>query len=87
MARSTHVTSLDPQCLHLLVERTAVGQRRDYESCSSLELTHKNLRGSTTGDLADRPFSYTIHLCVKGGTPEHRDLGALTDSPTLTPWP
>ena len=34
-----------------------------------------------------RPLSLAIRLRVKRGAPEHRDSGALTGSPALTPWP
>ena len=52
---------------------------------SSFALTCKNPQRTTAGSTTGSLFSHAIHLRVKREASEHRDSGALTGSPALTP--
>ena len=52
-----------------------------------LVLARRNIMRIAPGGTASSHLFQVIRLHVKRGAPEHRDLGALTGSPALTPWP
>ena len=52
-----------------------------------LVLARRNITRIAPGSTASSHLLQVIRLHVKRGAPEHRDSGALTGSPALTPWP
>ena len=57
------------------------------KTVSPFVMDYRNLMKKTAGGTPSFIFLRAIRLRVKRGAPEHRDSGALTGSPALTPWP
>ena len=85
---SRHAPCMSPhQALSAFISSQSKAGNHNGKTVSLLVMTCMNLPRIIAGGTAGSLLLQVIHLHVKMGAPEHRDSGALTGSPALTPWP